>query len=89
MNATAPFVLVSDGHLLFPADEVTGLLRHIAADWREAVGTPDSGLDPETTLVLAGTLAQLADKVDAECIGLMPAGDEQAGRSDEPGSPRG
>jgi hypothetical protein len=82
MSASASFVLLADGHLLIPADEVTSLLRSVAAGWLESTDTAgDPGLEPETVLALAGALAEIADKIDAECIALMPVRKEHGGRS--------
>ncbi|MFJ4871615.1 DUF6213 family protein [Streptomyces sp. NPDC088757] len=69
-------VLLPDGHLVLPADEVTGLLRHLAAGWLESTGEDDLDLAPETVVALAGALTEVADRIDVECIALAPRGDE-------------
>ncbi|WP_205613889.1 DUF6213 family protein [Streptomyces sp. S1] len=69
-------VLLPDGHLVLPADEVTGLLRHLAAGWLESTGEDDLDLAPETVVALAGALTEVADRIDVECIALAPHGDE-------------
>jgi hypothetical protein len=89
MNASASFVLVSGGHLLVPADQVTSLLRCLAAGWLQSTDTDtgDSGLDPPTVLALAAALTEVADQIDAECIALMPLRNEPGSRSDTGTSP--
>ncbi|MER7536991.1 DUF6213 family protein [Streptomyces sp. NPDC097704] len=81
MNASMSLVHVPGGPLLLPADEVTLLLRHLAEHWRESAEAYDSGLEPETVEALVGALTEVADRIDAECIGLMPLT-----REGEPGS---
>ncbi|MFF5390020.1 DUF6213 family protein [Streptomyces sp. NPDC013012] len=76
MNASMSLVLLPDGHLVLPADEVTGLLRHLAAGWLESTGEDDLDLAPETVVALAGALTEVADRIDVECIALAPHGDE-------------
>lgn len=76
MNASMSLVLLPDGHLVLPADEVTGLLRHLAAGWLESTGEDDLDLAPETVVALAGALTEVADRIDVECIALAPRGDE-------------
>ncbi|MFH7594233.1 DUF6213 family protein [Streptomyces racemochromogenes] len=75
MNAYVPLVSVADGGLLIPADEVTALLRRLAGGWLQSVYDEETDLDPGTTLGLAGVLVELADQIDAECIGFMPLAD--------------
>ncbi|MFB8311675.1 DUF6213 family protein [Streptomyces sp. NPDC055961] len=72
MNASMSLVHVPGGPLLLPADEVTLLLRRLAENWRESAEAYDSGLEPETVEALVGALTEVADRIDAECIGLMP-----------------
>lgn len=76
MNASASFVLLSDGHLLVPADQVTNLLRRLTAEWTQSAEAAGSELDPSTVLALTEALRQTADKIDIECIALMPLRDE-------------
>lgn len=77
MHVSIPLVL--DGHLLIPADEVTGLLRRIATGWLRSTDAVETDLDPGTVQVLAGLLADLADQIDVECIGFIPLGSEEGG----------
>ncbi|MGW6390277.1 DUF6213 family protein [Streptomyces sp. NPDC055103] len=75
MNTSASFLLLSDGHLLVPADQVTTLLRRLTDQWTQSAETAGSDLDPATVLALTEALRQTADKIDAECIALMPLTD--------------
>ncbi|GLX16516.1 MULTISPECIES: DUF6213 family protein [Streptomyces] len=80
MNASIPLVSVPDGGVLIPADEVTGLLRHLAGEWLYVVYHEQVPLDPRTTLGLAGVLMAFADRIDAECIAYLPGPEEDPGR---------
>ncbi|MGW5781025.1 DUF6213 family protein [Streptomyces sp. NPDC003863] len=82
MNASMSLVHVPGGPLLLPADEVTLLLRRLAENWRESAEAYDSGLEPETVEALVGALTEVADRIDAECIGLMPLTREEGPRSE-------
>ncbi|MFH8621192.1 DUF6213 family protein [Streptomyces vietnamensis] len=75
MNASMSLVHVPGGPLLLPADEVTLLLRQLASRWLESADDYDSGLDPETVEALVDSLTEVADRIDAECIALMPLSD--------------
>ncbi|MEV6954655.1 DUF6213 family protein [Streptomyces sp. NPDC051183] len=77
MRVSIPLVL--DGHLLVPADEVSDLLRLIAARWVRATDAGETDLDPETVEVLAGALAEVADQIDVECIAFVPLRDAEDG----------
>ncbi|MET9957085.1 DUF6213 family protein [Streptomyces sp. NPDC006339] len=79
MNAPTSFIVLADGHLLVPADQMTGLLRQVAAGWLQATDQGYEDHDPATVLSLATGLMEIADQIDAECIGLMPMtdGDEE------------
>ncbi|MFE9426335.1 DUF6213 family protein [Kitasatospora sp. NPDC006697] len=59
-----------EGQLAFPADEVTDLLRSLAAEWASWPAEEDLDLDPRTVGAMVGVLTDLADQVDVECIGL-------------------
>ncbi|WP_411103190.1 DUF6213 family protein [Streptomyces sp. cmx-4-9] len=63
-----PLIPTEEGDLLIPAEQVTGLLRSVAADWASAAGFDIPEADPETVLAMAEALTQLADQIDAECI---------------------
>ncbi|WP_225802011.1 DUF6213 family protein [Streptomyces sp. NK15101] len=76
MNASMSLVHVPGGPLLLPADEVTLLLRHLASHWTASADDEDSGLEPETVEALVGALTEVADRIDAECIALMPLSEE-------------
>ncbi|MFE7511301.1 DUF6213 family protein [Streptomyces sp. NPDC057540] len=67
-------VHVPGGPLLLPADQVTDLLRRLATCWLDSVGAGGSGLEPETVEALADSLSEVADRIDTECIALMPFG---------------
>lgn len=77
MNVTTSFLRLPDGHLLLPADEVTELLRRLAALWLESAEADDSGLAPDTVAALVGALIEVADNIDAECIALMPVREDE------------
>ncbi|AJF68380.1 DUF6213 family protein [Streptomyces vietnamensis] len=72
MNASMSLVHVPGGPLLLPADEVTLLLRQLASRWLESADDYDSGLEPETVEALVCSLTEVADRIDAECIALLP-----------------
>lgn len=76
MNAYVPLISTTSGQLLIPADQVTCLLRRLAAGWLHAVYESEAPLDPPTTLGLANVLAELADQIDAECIAFLPVRSE-------------
>ncbi|MFF1343104.1 DUF6213 family protein [Streptomyces sp. NPDC058290] len=67
-----PLIPTEEGGLLIPAEQVTALLRGVAADWATAVerDSPEADVDADTQTVLAMTeaLTHLADQIDAECI---------------------
>ncbi|MGW0362961.1 DUF6213 family protein [Streptomyces sp. NPDC002990] len=75
MNVSVPLAPSPTGHLLVPADQVTGLLRRLAGEWLRT--TDETDLDPETVLALAGVLNVLADQLDVECIAFMPTQTEE------------
>ncbi|MEV4430379.1 DUF6213 family protein [Streptomyces sp. R-07] len=83
MNASVSLVHVPGGPLMLPADEVTGLLRRLASHWLHSAEAEDSGLEPETVQALVEALTEVADRIDAECIAIMPVRDE-----DPPTGPR-
>ncbi|MFI8824764.1 DUF6213 family protein [Streptomyces sp. NPDC053431] len=78
MTPTTPsaFIILAGGHLLVRADQMTGMLRHVAAVWLQATDTGAADYDPATVLTLATQLMEVADEIDAECIALMPPHDE-------------
>lgn len=76
MNESVPLISTTSGRLLIPADQLTSLLRRLAADWLHVVHEGEAALDPPTTLGLAGVLVDLADQIDAECIAFLPVRDE-------------
>ncbi|MER7949585.1 DUF6213 family protein [Streptomyces sp. NPDC096079] len=84
MNASMSLVHVPGGPLLLPADEVTLLLRRLATRWLEAADDGASGLEPETVQALVESLTEVADRIDTECIALMPFGDGERGGSGTP-----
>ncbi|MCX2180574.1 hypothetical protein KV205_08555 [Streptomyces sp. SKN60] len=75
MTASSPFLLLSGGHLLVRADQMTALLRHVAAVWLQATDRGETDYDPATVLTLANGLMEVADQIDAECIALLPPKD--------------
>ncbi|MFD0356507.1 DUF6213 family protein [Streptomyces sp. NPDC127110] len=79
MNASVSLISVPDGRVLIPADEVTGLLRHLAGEWLSVVYHGEVPLDPKTTLGLACVLMAFADRIDAECIAYLPGPEEDPG----------
>ncbi|MER7520315.1 DUF6213 family protein [Streptomyces sp. NPDC126499] len=81
MNAPTSFIVLADGHLLVPADQMTGLLRRVAAGWLQATDQGYEEHDPATVLALATGLMEIADQIDAECIGLMPLTEGQEGQT--------
>lgn len=90
MNAPESFVLLSEGHLLLPADQVTDLLRGLASGWLESAETGQpGGLHEETVLALAGVLMEIADQVDAECIALLPLTEEHEVPTEDTRADRG
>ncbi|MER5207769.1 DUF6213 family protein [Streptomyces sp. NPDC002825] len=88
MNASMSLVHVPGGPLLLPADEVTLLLRRLASRWLDAADDLESGLEPETVEALVESLTEVADRIDAECIALLPpsigedGGDDASEESD-------
>ncbi|WP_030753607.1 DUF6213 family protein [Streptomyces griseus] len=72
MTVSPGFFLLANGRLLVPADEVTGLLRHVAAVWLQVTDRGEADHDPATVLALATSLMEVADLMDAECIALLP-----------------
>ncbi|GAA3387455.1 DUF6213 family protein [Streptomyces roseoviridis] len=83
MNAPTSFIVLADGHLLVPADQMTGLLRRVAAGWLQATDQGYEDHDPATVLSLATGLMEIADQIDAECIGLMPLSEDEDADADE------
>ncbi|MFF8378394.1 DUF6213 family protein [Streptomyces sp. NPDC015661] len=79
-------VHVPGGPLLLPADEVTLLLRRLASRWLDSADDRDSGLEPETVEALVLSLTEVADRIDAECIALLPLSD---GEDSGSGAPEG
>ncbi|XIE81269.1 DUF6213 family protein [Streptomyces sp. SBR177] len=75
MTSTPSYILLAGGHLLVRADQMTGLLRHVAAVWLQATDRGEADYDPETVLALATGLMEVADQIDAECIALLPPKD--------------
>ncbi|GHG10497.1 DUF6213 family protein [Streptomyces filamentosus] len=75
MTVSPGFLLLANGRLLVPADEMTGLLRHVAAVWLQATDRGEADHDPATVLALATSLMEVADLIDAECIALLPPGE--------------
>ncbi|MEU6312830.1 DUF6213 family protein [Streptomyces sp. NPDC047014] len=75
IQVSIPLIPAGDGVLLIPADQVTTLLRSLAADWVESTECGTSRGDPQTARDLSGVLAELADQIDVECIGLNSAPD--------------
>ncbi|MDD9380404.1 DUF6213 family protein [Streptomyces sp. ZAF1911] len=69
-------ISTTGGRLLIPADQVTRLLRHLAARWLHSVYESEAELDTPTTLGLVDVLADLADQIDAECIAFLPVRSE-------------
>ncbi|WCD90705.1 hypothetical protein KPP03845_107133 [Streptomyces xanthophaeus] len=63
-----PLIPTEEGGLLIPAEQVTGLLRSLAADWAAAADLDILEADSETVLAMTEALTQLADQIDAECI---------------------
>ncbi|MFD9614697.1 DUF6213 family protein [Streptomyces sp. NPDC059083] len=72
-------VHVPGGPLLLPAEQVTDLLRRLATCWLDSAGAGESDLEAETVEALADSLTEVADRIDTECIGLMPFGDGGGG----------
>ncbi|WP_146258973.1 DUF6213 family protein [Streptomyces tateyamensis] len=63
-------VATPEDGLLVPAGQLTALLRGLGAEWLRWGTDPQLGLDQATLQALARILTDLADQVDAECIGL-------------------
>ncbi|MFF9193957.1 DUF6213 family protein [Streptomyces sp. NPDC014779] len=82
MTSTPSYILLAGGHLLVRADQMTGLLRHVAAVWLQATDRGEADYDPETVLALATGLMEVADQIDAECIALLPPKDGVEGDGD-------
>lgn len=79
MKVTVPLFSPQSGMLLIPADQVTDVLRNLAADWtRSTDGQAGAVLDAETVWVLAAVLTDLADQIDVECIAFASAPDGDA-----------
>ncbi|MGW0390491.1 DUF6213 family protein [Streptomyces sp. NPDC003042] len=72
MNASVHLIPVAGGRLLIPADQVTSLLRRLAAGWLQSMYEGEAELDPGTTLSLARVLVELSDQIDVECIAFLP-----------------
>jgi hypothetical protein len=89
MNTPMSLVHVPGGPLLLPADEVTDLLRRLATCWLGSAGVEDSGLEPETVEALVDSVTEVADRIDTECIALMPFRGGEDGRSGGPEGRRG
>ncbi|WP_406864505.1 DUF6213 family protein [Streptomyces sp. HUAS MG47] len=75
MTSRGPFMHLEDDHLLIRADQMTGLLRHVAAVWLHTTESGAVERDPATVLDLATGLMEIADQIDVECIALMPLRD--------------
>ncbi|MFD3542214.1 DUF6213 family protein [Streptomyces sp. NPDC058662] len=73
-----PLIPTEEGGLLIPAEQVTGLLRSVAADWASAADGDAPDADPRTVLAMTEALTQLADQIDAECIACASRPDEEA-----------
>lgn len=73
IQMSIPLIPADDGVLLVPADDVTGLLRSLAADWLESEHSGEMRGDEQTVLDLASVLTGLADQIDVECIGFTSA----------------
>jgi len=58
-----------DGTLYIPAQQVTGLLRRLAAQWQDwGHDTEQPVLDQATLQLLTAALRDAADQIDVECI---------------------
>ncbi|WP_426361753.1 DUF6213 family protein [Streptomyces sp. E-08] len=78
-------VHVPGGPLLLPADEVTHLLRRLATRWLDSASEEEeSGLERKTVEALVDSLTEVADRIDAECIALVPFHGGEGGRSGVP-----
>jgi len=88
-GSSSSFVLLMGGHLLLPAEQLTGLLRKIAEVWLESDDDLDPGLDPETVSSLAAQLSEIADKIDTECIALLPLDEEHEENPEREENPDG
>ncbi|MEU6215554.1 DUF6213 family protein [Streptomyces sp. JL4002] len=73
IQVSIPLFPTGDGMLLIPAEHVTTLLRHLAADWVDSTERGELHGDPQTARDLSGVLAELADQIDVECIGFSSA----------------
>jgi hypothetical protein len=60
------------GQLHVPAAVVTDLLRGVGDQWLAWISDGATDLDLETVEALRASLYEIADQVDAECIGLTP-----------------
>ncbi|MFD9405833.1 DUF6213 family protein [Streptomyces sp. NPDC059989] len=74
MNASTSLLSATNGTLLAPSDQVTGLQRRLGAEWLRS--TDETDLDPETVLALAGMINVLADRFDVDCVAFMPQNEE-------------
>lgn len=72
-----PLIPTEEGVLLIPAEQVTALLRRVAADWMDATDAEETDADPQTVLAMTGVLNRLADQIDAECIACTPPTGEE------------
>ncbi|MCX5128431.1 DUF6213 family protein [Streptomyces sp. NBC_00347] len=70
IQMSIPLIPADDGALLIPADDVTCLLRRLAADWLESEHTGEMCGDERTVRDLANVLTELADQIDVACIGF-------------------
>jgi hypothetical protein len=78
MKLTVPLFSPHSGTLLIPAEQVTDVLRNLAADWLHATeDRVEAVLDAETVCVLAAVLTDLADQIDVECIAFASTSDEE------------
>ncbi|MEY9878188.1 hypothetical protein ABH931_007715 [Streptacidiphilus sp. MAP12-33] len=57
----------AEGELYVPAQQVTTLLRRLAAHWR-TWGEETAALDTGTVHALVDELLEVADQLDVECI---------------------
>lgn len=79
IQMTIPLVPAAQGGPLIPADQVTALLRRIAADWLQSTESGELTADPQTVEHLAGVLGELADSIDVECIACTAAPERTRG----------
>ncbi|MER7111892.1 DUF6213 family protein [Streptomyces sp. NPDC000229] len=66
----------SGGRLHVPADEVSGMLRSVSAQWQEVACSGGADLDWPTVVALSEHLDRLADGIDTSCLERLPARQE-------------